>query len=47
MFKVAEHASGIQNSKNFLVERALAFVHQVMDGEAGNHRVERTKRGQG
>lgn len=47
MLQIAKHPSRIQQAKNFPVERALPFMHQVMNGKAGNHRVKGTKRRQG
>lgn len=44
MFEVAEHASRAQPVIHLRVERALAFVRDVMDREAGDDRVERAPR---
>ncbi len=46
MLQIAEDAAGVEQAVNFSVKRALALVHEMMNGEAGNDGVELAQRGQ-
>ena len=45
MLQIAEHAARIQQFVNLRVKRSLAFVHDVMNGKAGDDRIKLPERG--
>jgi len=43
VIQIAEHTAGFEDIEDFSVQLPLALMLAVVDGEAGDHRVERTE----